>query len=243
MTEQNVTAPESLNYYALIRGWATDRSIIGGDSTPLDQFVKGLSEAGELWNHIGKNQLDKLKDDIGDILVCLTNALAILDINIEDVGSITDEEYLTIKNFYSDFTDRRTKRLSLLVLRSLAEISEAIEDAQFEDDDALLTDTLEENLGHLVGVLILMAEDQGWTLEDCLEKSWNDIKNRKGVMLEGTFIKEDDIQELDQALNIRDKLRPGKALDYINDLIERLAARDEKDRIAKKYPEPDRGQP
>lgn len=243
MTEQKVTAPESLNYYAMIRGWATDRSIIGGDSTPVDQFVKGLSEAGELWNHLGKNKLDKLKDDIGDILVCLTNALGILDINIEDVGSITEEEYQTIKHFYEDYTDRRTKRLSLVVLRYLAEISEAIEEAQFDEDTFLLSESLEDSLGHLVGVLILMAEDQGWTLEDCLAHSWNDIKDRKGVMLEGTFIKEDDIQTLDQALSIRDKLRPGNALDYINDLIQRITERDEADRIAKKYPEPDRGQP
>ena len=44
-------------------------------------------------------------------------------------------------------------------------------------------------------VLINIAERNGHCLEDCLEVAWEDIKDRKGMMVDGVFIKEDDLYE------------------------------------------------
>ena len=41
-------------------------------------------------------------------------------------------------------------------------------------------------------VLINIAERNGLTIEECLEKAWDDIKDRKGVMVDGVFVKEGD---------------------------------------------------
>ena len=40
-------------------------------------------------------------------------------------------------------------------------------------------------------VLINIAERNGFSLTDCLEVAYNDIKDRKGRMIDGVFVKEE----------------------------------------------------
>lgn len=44
----------------------------------------------------------------------------------------------------------------------------------------------------LVNQLCVIAEHKGLTLKECVEHAYNEIKDRKGIMYNGTFIKEDD---------------------------------------------------
>ena len=41
-------------------------------------------------------------------------------------------------------------------------------------------------------VLINIAKRNDLTLGNCLEVAWNDIKDRKGKMVDGIFVKEGD---------------------------------------------------
>ena len=45
----------------------------------------------------------------------------------------------------------------------------------------------------MIVVLINIAERNKVTLEECLLKAWDDIKDRKGKMVDGIFIKEGDL--------------------------------------------------
>ena len=45
----------------------------------------------------------------------------------------------------------------------------------------------------MIVVLINIAERNGLTLEDCMQRAWEDIKDRKGKMIDGIFIKEGDM--------------------------------------------------
>ena len=45
-------------------------------------------------------------------------------------------------------------------------------------------------LGDIQVVLIILAEQLGFDLDTCLECAYDEIKNRKGVTKNGTFIKE-----------------------------------------------------
>ena len=45
-------------------------------------------------------------------------------------------------------------------------------------------------LGDIQVVLIILAEQLGFDLDTCLECAYDEIKNRKGQTLNGTFIKE-----------------------------------------------------
>ena len=50
-----------------------------------------------------------------------------------------------------------------------------------------------DDIGDMVVVLTIIAQQIGSTLEECFEVAYNDIKDRKGKMVNGTFIKEGDI--------------------------------------------------
>lgn len=49
---------------------------------------------------------------------------------------------------------------------------------------------IEDAIGDCVVVLVNLAELCGMSLEDCVESAWNEIKDRKGKMDNGTFKKE-----------------------------------------------------
>lgn len=63
--------------------WAEARKIIP-NSNPQSQFLKACSEMGELADALNKNNMDGIKDGVGDVLVCLINMCALLDINMTD---------------------------------------------------------------------------------------------------------------------------------------------------------------
>jgi hypothetical protein len=53
------------------------------------------------------------------------------------------------------------------------------------------------DLGDAIGdvnvVFINIAEREGLTLTQCLERAYDEIKDRKGRMVDGTFVKESDL--------------------------------------------------
>lgn len=50
-----------------------------------------------------------------------------------------------------------------------------------------------DDIGDMMVVLINIAERNGYTVQECLEQAYNDIKDRKGKMINGTFVKESDL--------------------------------------------------
>jgi hypothetical protein len=47
----------------------------------------------------------------------------------------------------------------------------------------------------MIVVLINIAERNNVTLTECCEIAYNDIKDRKGQMIDGVFVKEADLNE------------------------------------------------
>lgn len=74
--------------------WAEARKIIP-NSTPRAQFLKAVSEMGELADALNKNNMDGIKDGVGDVLVCMINMCALLDINMTSCLQLA---YNEIKN-------------------------------------------------------------------------------------------------------------------------------------------------
>ena len=57
-------------------------------------------------------------------------------------------------------------------------------------------DELRDGIGDVIVTLVILAQQNGMTLYECLEQAYNEIKDRKGVMSkDGSFIKESDIKE------------------------------------------------
>jgi NTP pyrophosphatase (non-canonical NTP hydrolase) len=52
---------------------------------------------------------------------------------------------------------------------------------------------IRDDIGDMMVVLINIAERNNLTLTECLETAYNDIKDRKGKMVNGVFVKEADL--------------------------------------------------
>lgn len=50
-----------------------------------------------------------------------------------------------------------------------------------------------DDIGDAIVVLINIATRNKLTLSDCLSSAWDDIKDRKGLMIDGVFVKEADL--------------------------------------------------
>ena len=146
-----------------IEQWATDRNIIKG-SKPIDQAMKLFSEFGELADNVGKGR--DCRDDIGDVFVVLT---IMAKQNGETLKNHID------KTFYSSYKCEKT------AVSFLAKILFVIENNYNETAIISALDNLR-----------FIANHFGHTLEECVQIAYNDIKDRKGIMSNGVFIKESD---------------------------------------------------
>ena len=79
------------DYEMRIVQWAEARRIIP-NSTPATQLLKAMSELGELADATIKNDVDGIKDGVGDVMVCLINYCALQDINLVDCMEAAYEE-------------------------------------------------------------------------------------------------------------------------------------------------------
>lgn len=75
---------------------------------------------------------------------------------------------------------------------SFAQMSKVTEEVGEVASALLKKDELKliDGIGDVVVTLIILAEQNGLTLEYCLESAWKEIANRKGKTVDGTFIKE-----------------------------------------------------
>ena len=64
-------------------GWAKDRKIIP-NATPEAQFLKAVSEMGELADALNKRQRAEMQDAIGDVVVCLINLCALEGTSLQE---------------------------------------------------------------------------------------------------------------------------------------------------------------
>ena len=46
-------------------------------------------------------------------------------------------------------------------------------------------------IGDMVVVLTIMAAQNGMQIEDCIDGAWKEIKDRKGKMIDGIFLKDE----------------------------------------------------
>lgn len=50
-----------------------------------------------------------------------------------------------------------------------------------------------DGIGDAVVVLTILAEQYDINIEDCIDVAWEEIKDRKGKMINGIFVKESDL--------------------------------------------------
>ena len=58
------------------------------------------------------------------------------------------------------------------------------------------TEALASEIGDAYVVLCLLANTSGLSLDECIDKAWDKIKDRTGMMIQGTFVKQSNLDTL-----------------------------------------------
>jgi len=73
-----------------------------------------------------------------------------------------------------------------------SQFAKLIQEAGELSDNICKGKDVSDDIGDMIVVLINIAERNNLTIEECLQQAWDDIKDRKGKMVDGVFIKEGD---------------------------------------------------
>ncbi len=171
-----------------IKFWAEERNLIKG-SNSLAQFAKLISEFGELCGNMYEMEDDisessivkdaeyytkKIKDDIGDCSVVLRI--------IAEQNKISFNEIIYIDTIpYNHYIHNGTVLALGICLGNLG-------DAILKND----SNVIYTSIGLSLGYLQLIAQQYELDYIDCVKYAYNEIKDRKGVMYNGAFIKSND---------------------------------------------------
>lgn len=53
----------------------------------------------------------------------------------------------------------------------------------------------QDAIGDILVVLTIYCQQRGWDMAECFNLAWNEIKDRKGKMIDGSFVKEGDLKD------------------------------------------------
>lgn len=173
------TLPE---YRELILGWARDRNLIEG-ATPQTQLDKLFEEVGEFGGAAARKavpgkrdeMIAKMKDGLGDIFVVVT-------ILAEQLG--LEPNFAELEGLDDDASN------SMLYLCAGC-IAGVVLNYDIEPNFPP-----EEPVWHFnsaIAVAKAVAEENGFDFLECVAMAWDEIKDRKGRMIDGVFVKESDL--------------------------------------------------
>jgi NTP pyrophosphatase (non-canonical NTP hydrolase) len=74
-----------------------------------------------------------------------------------------------------------------------SQFAKLIQEAGELSDNICKGKDISDDIGDMIVVLINIAERNDLSLTECVRQAWDDIKDRKGQMRDGVFIKEDDL--------------------------------------------------
>lgn len=159
-----------------IEAWGIEREL-DKKGTVQGQSIKTAEEISELIIGISKNKIDLIKDSIGDVFVTLVIG-NMLDMKLD----VFEEYYKEIEKNIRTYVEEDKKE----EIDSLAqEITDVIRNGYYED-------TLLDGLVNLMAIADIYDLD----FIECVESAYKEIANRKGKMVNGTFVKQEDLKEI-----------------------------------------------
>lgn len=164
-----------------VENWAVERNIVEG-SDPSKQFLKLVEELGELAEGICTRNTDLAMDGAGDVAV---------------VAIIMAKQYNKELNFSTKVHGSKSSgepsfptlayRRFALTAASIGAIGGVLARGNAKPE------TMQSLLSLVMEHLVQLTHMLGTSLEACLEMAWNEIKHRKGRMVDGVFVKEEDL--------------------------------------------------
>ena len=168
---QNLTIKELV---PLIHQWAKERGIFD-NLTPFDQLLKTHEEVGELIKACYDYDKPAVQDAIGDTMICLINYCYFTKIDFLEV-------YEQVK--YDDREDINI-RYALNVNDTISFFLRNVVNRLYRPLKATIFSTVSDILRNLQNITI----NNNTTIEECLNIAYNEIKKRKGRIINGKFVK------------------------------------------------------
>ena len=166
-----------MNTLENVKQWFIDRDLENGGR--LDkQSLKLSEEFGELCAGYLKKNEKLTKDSIGDCAVVIVGLALLIK---ADVDKIFDEVF---GNKYDEYH----------VIECLVLLNRTISNIQlsngFINKDLYIID-----LTRSIYWLKSISKSLGYNFEECFELAYQEIKDRKGRWIDGTFVKEEDLPD------------------------------------------------
>lgn len=153
-----------------IEQWAQDRNLHTADS--IKQYDKLVEEFGELMKGINKQDMDMIKDSIGDMYVVLVVLSKQTGSSVVDL--LKDGRVDTLRPEHSTFS----------YIDCLFSLSESLTLKAY--DIIHDVEDIKRELAKTCGEYYL-------DFIDCVVLAYDEIKDRKGKMVDGKFVKEADL--------------------------------------------------
>lgn len=164
-----------MNLEEKVQQWFVDRNL--HEANPVKQFLKLMEESGELFEGIAKDKSELIYDALGDIQVVM--------IGLEQ----------QIKNGAQISANQQELEL-LLMVSSLGNIAQKLYAHICHNETQI--PLIKADLMFLDSVISTVSFCNGTTAENCLEEAYKVIKDRKGKMIDGVFVKEEDLPVEDE---------------------------------------------
>lgn len=101
----------------------------------------------------------------------------------------TINDYTNLIEKWSEEKGLHKASPSRQMLKVIEEVGETAA-AMARNDSAKITD----GIGDIFVTIVILAQQHGYTIDECIAKAWKEIENRTGEMRDGVFIKSEDLQ-------------------------------------------------
>lgn len=141
------------------------------------QGLKLIEEMGELVSGYLKNKEDVIKDSIGDVTVVVIGYAMMSGVSPEFIFFDRKEDYLPDFGGVNGW---------IWMIADSAFQAKVAQDLGIEN-------TIKYNLSNIILYLNLICKELGYDFAECFEIAYNEIKDREGRVVNGSFVKEQDL--------------------------------------------------
>ena len=107
-------------------------------------------------------------------------------IEVEDIRWTTEE----VSELINDIRDWHYDRNLIDGATDKDQVCKLIQEVGELSDNVCKGQDIRDDIGDIMVVLINIAERNDLTITECLQVAYDDIKDRKGMMVDGIFVKE-----------------------------------------------------
>ncbi|HEN7824083.1 phosphoribosyl-ATP diphosphatase [Streptococcus agalactiae] len=174
-----------------VKGWSVAKELADADS--IKQMQKLNEEWGELNAGKATGDTAKLYDSIGDVFVVLI--ILSQQMKFEKIERLIDP---TVNGFgYYPKNEVTTDLLLLYGVKEIGMIANRMIDLIHNPGIINTRTAIQFHIRNLTSILYKVAINEDTDIKYCLQLAWDEIKNRQGKMIDGVFVKDEDIKEVD----------------------------------------------